>query len=275
MTGPTPDLAALRERIRRLEGWPDAAAAPAVPLGLAAIDRALPGGGLARGAVHELMPPDPGDGAATAFLAVIVGRLAAAGCDGPVLWVSARGDLFAPGVLAYGWRPERLLQVRVRTVADALWVMEDGLRCAALAAVAGDVGDLDFAVTRRLQLAAAGHGVPLLLHRPWRRTLVPSAAATRWRVAAAPAPCPTAAPETGDPVWRLDLVRCRGGRPGHWTVAFDRARRVLYRADGAQPSSGGRVDAGEERPHRRADLGAAGRVDPRVAERHPVEAFVE
>lgn len=236
MTRPPPDLAALRERVRRLEQSPGAAQTPAVPLGLDAIDRALPGGGLARGAVHELLTPDPADGAATAFLAVIAGRLPAAGFDGPVLWVSARDDLFPPGIPAYGWRPERLLRVRCKSVTDVLWVMEDGLRCTGLAAVAGDVGDLDFALTRRLQLAAGEKGVPLLLHRPWRRSLIPSAAATRWRVAAAPSPLEAPA-ATGAPVWTLDLLRCRGGRPGAWTVGYDFGTRTLYETVAEPPAA--------------------------------------
>lgn len=251
MTAPPPDLAALRERVRRLEQSPGAAGAAVVPLGLEAIDRALPGGGLARGAVHELLTPDPDDGAATAFLAVIAGRLPAAGFEGPVLWVSARDDLFPPGILAYGWRPERLLRVRCKSVADVLWVMEDALRCPGLAAVAGDVGDLDFAITRRLQLAAGEKGVPLLLHRPWRQTLVPSAAATRWRVAAAPSPPEVTAP-AARPVWTLDLVRNRGGRPGAWTVGFDFHTRALYETAAAPPEEIGQP-AGGSHPGGRAD----------------------
>jgi protein ImuA len=137
-------------------------------------------------------------------------------------------------------------------VADALWVMEDGLRCPALAAVAGDVGDLDFAVSRRLQLAAAGHGVPLLLHRPWRRVLVPSAATTRWRVAARPS-MPEAGAGGGDPVWRLDLLRCRGGRPGSWTVAFDCARQALYEAREAAPEPETAPELGPAPDHRHVD----------------------
>src|SRR3954468_1154491 len=55
-------LNALRDRIRRIE-------APArhgvLPFGVAAIDRALPGGGLALGAVHEILGQggDEGGGA--------------------------------------------------------------------------------------------------------------------------------------------------------------------------------------------------------------------
>jgi protein ImuA len=71
-------LLELRERIRRIER--SAATAHGVlPFGIAAIDRALPGGGLARGALHEIlgMGADEEDGAlAGAFAAGILGRLA-------------------------------------------------------------------------------------------------------------------------------------------------------------------------------------------------------
>ena len=67
----------LRERVRRIER-PAATVHGVLPFGVAAIDRALPGGGLARGAVHELlgMGGDEEDGAlAAAFAAGILGRL--------------------------------------------------------------------------------------------------------------------------------------------------------------------------------------------------------
>src|ERR1044071_4088336 len=72
---PPASLAALRDRIRQIE-------APArhgvLPFEVAAIDRALPGGGLALGAVHEILGQggDEEDGAAAAgFVAGILARL--------------------------------------------------------------------------------------------------------------------------------------------------------------------------------------------------------
>jgi protein ImuA len=67
----------LRERVRRIERSP-AMAHGVLPFGVAAIDRALPGGGLARGALHEILGAggDEEDGAlAAAFAASILGRL--------------------------------------------------------------------------------------------------------------------------------------------------------------------------------------------------------
>src|ERR1051325_8549773 len=73
MSGAAP-ICALRERIRLIE-------APArhgvLPFGVAAIDNALPGGGLALGAVPEILGAggDEGDGAAAAgFAAGILAR---------------------------------------------------------------------------------------------------------------------------------------------------------------------------------------------------------
>ena len=68
-------LLALRERVRRIER-PAAMVHGVLPFGVAAIDRALPGGGLARGALHEIlgMGGDEEDGAlAAAFAAGILG----------------------------------------------------------------------------------------------------------------------------------------------------------------------------------------------------------
>src|SRR5436853_5656750 len=68
-------LAALRERIRHIE---QPASHGVLPFGVAAIDRALPGGGLALGAVHEILGAggDEEDGAAAAgFIAGILARL--------------------------------------------------------------------------------------------------------------------------------------------------------------------------------------------------------
>src|SRR5438552_15302747 len=70
-------LPELRERVRRIERSP-AMAHEVLHFGVAAIDRALPGGGLARGALHEILGAggDEEDGALpAAFAARILGRL--------------------------------------------------------------------------------------------------------------------------------------------------------------------------------------------------------
>ncbi len=253
-------LLTLRERVRRIER-PAAAVHGVLPFGVAAIDQMLPGGGLARGAVHELvgMGGDEEDGAlAAAFAAGILGRLEQ---DGIVLWCLPRPDLYGPGLAALGLDPARLVLVRARRDADILWVMEEGLRATGVAAVVGEVGTFPAVASRRLQLAAERSGVTAFVLRRWRdgseaarERSLPNAAATRWRIAALPSqpipfcltsscplphpfPPPHAGegmggglrrskwesvegeePGVGHPRWRVELLRCRGGKPACWEM---------------------------------------------------------
>ncbi|HEY0522326.1 MAG TPA: damage-inducible protein [Stellaceae bacterium] len=217
-----------------------AAKRPALPFGIAAIDALLPGGGLAAGALHEIMGagPDEEDGAVTAaFAAGILARLARGGTGGgTVLWCLVRSDLHAPGLARLGLDPARLVVVRGRRDADVLWAMEEALREGGggggngpVAAVLGEVSGLPATAGRRLQLAAETSGVTALVLRRWptgavaaRQRGVPTAASTRWRVAALPSvPAAAGEPGVGRPLWRVELLRCRGaaaGVPASWIV---------------------------------------------------------
>jgi protein ImuA len=214
-------LAGLRAEVARLEGRVGGmmAGGQALAFGLPAIDRVLPGGGLARGALHEVggggAGMAPGNEAALAFLAGIAARL-----SGPVLWVVPRMDLFAPGLATAGLAPERVLFAEAPSDKAMLAVMEEGLRHAGLAAVIGEVARIGLTPSRRLHLAAGASGVTaLLLCRQMAEA--PSAAVTRWRVAGMPRPRAAGEPwheegsgltsDMGRARWRLDLLRCRGG----------------------------------------------------------------
>src|SRR5215470_9633190 len=224
-------LPELRERVRRIER-PAATAHGVLPFGVAAIDQVLPGGGFARGALHEIMGMGGGeeDGAlAAAFAATILGRLAASPTspshEGMVLWCLPRPDLYGPGLAAHGLDPERVVLVRTSRDAEILWAMEEGLRSPGIAAVVGEVGTLPAVASRRLQLAAERSGATAFLLRRWREggqaareRALPNAATTRWRVAALPSQPSRGEPGVGRPQWRVVLLRCRGGEPGCWEM---------------------------------------------------------
>src|SRR5687767_15209543 len=120
-------LAALRARVARLEraGADGALArrgsAAAVPL-CDAIGAALPGGGLARAAVHEVLAADPG--AAAGFCGLLLAR-----ARGTVLWIAAEPDAWPPGLARFGLSPADLVLVQAPRRQDALWAMEESLRC--------------------------------------------------------------------------------------------------------------------------------------------------
>ncbi|MFD2232618.1 ImuA family protein [Phaeospirillum tilakii] len=196
-----PALAALRARIAALEGGGGAAPAGVLPLGVAAIDRRLPRGGLTLGGLHDLAGA-AGDGAATAFAAMLLGRLAAH-CAKPVLWIGADADLYPPGLAGLGLTPARLLLARPLRGDAALWAAEEGLRCRDLAAVLVESGGIAPIAARRLHLAARASGVTALLLGEGERGGV---AESRWRVTAAANP--GACIESWR--WRVTLRCCRG-----------------------------------------------------------------
>src|SRR6201999_2666215 len=83
----------LREHIAAIEGV--GARYASLPFDLPAIDRHLPSGGLASGALHEVSGGMElaDDAAATVFLAGILARI-----DGPVFWCLRWRDLFSPAL---------------------------------------------------------------------------------------------------------------------------------------------------------------------------------
>jgi len=248
-----PVLEALRSELGRLErperrGHKGAA----MPFGLPAIDTALPGGGLALGALHEAWGAGSQveHGTAASLLAAwLLARVA-----GEVVWVMQQRDLYPPALAAVGLTPERVFYVHARNPKMVLLVMEEGLRHAGLAGVVGELsGPLSLTASRRLQLAAEVSGVTAFLVRRSRRfddpvLAQPSAAATRWRVASVPSapPLPDSpdTPGLGPPHWRLELLRCRGGEPHSWMLeAFDATGRCRV-----VPDLGDRPAAPERRP---------------------------
>jgi len=215
--------AAVAEELRRLlpkmEG---VRKAPPIPFGLAAIDRYLPEGGLAGGALHEIVPEQDALAAAFGFVVALLARLARGRTLFfviPTYRFRRYGRLYGHGVSALGLNPGRLILVETAQRQDTLWAIEEALHSHAPAAVVGLIDKLDLRLSQRLQLAATDAGLPLFLLRP-AEILQSSAAATRWRVG----PLPAARDRFGlieRARWRLMLERCRNGRAGEWMVEYD------------------------------------------------------
>jgi protein ImuA len=208
-------LADLRRYLAEAEGFGQEAAV--LPLGQRAIDSVLPWQGLPLAALHEIENGSAAeeDGAASLFLAGILARLKPAQ---PVLWCLQHADLHPPGLALAGLEAKRLVLLRAPNEREILWAMEEGLRSRALAAVVGEVEAYSMSASRRLQLAAESTGVTgFILHRRARHDAV-SAAVTRWRIAALPSAPVLGEPGIGQPRWRVELLRCRGGMPGVWEM---------------------------------------------------------
>ena len=235
------NLKRLKAHIQRLEGFGGTLAEAnrqVLPFGIDEIDDRLPGGGLARGALHEVFAADAG--IATAFCALLAGRLAKDAENASILWCERpwtldAGALYGPALLQFGIDPARLILVRVRRDNDALWAMEEGLRCGQVAAVVGELDDISLTASRRLQLAAEETGVTALSLRSKVDKPPPSAAATRWRLDAVTHEkdrprandnndflnTPPALPGLGAARWQAELFRCRGGTSANWMMEWN------------------------------------------------------
>ena len=206
----TAAMAALRRQLAGLEhagNRPDADARGPIPLS-PALDRALPAGGLARAALHEVLAVGGMlGGAALGFAGLALAR-----SGGTVLWIAPEPEAWPPGLLRFGLRPEQLVMVRATRAPDALWAMEEALRCRAVSGVLMVSPGVGLTAGRRLMLAAESGGALGILLRPDSARAGPAVALTRWRVGPLPARVPD------EPHWQVELLRSRGGAGGRWAL---------------------------------------------------------
>jgi protein ImuA len=186
---------------------------------------------LSNSTLSELFAVHPRDGGWTGFL------LAQLMPDKPLLWVQDRTAILESGRIHPPGLPTRdLIHVEARDAKDALWAMEEGVRCSCLSAVIGEIwGDpraLDFTATRRLAVAAERSGTPCWLVRLGGAANL-SGARMRWRIASAPSLINALdARAPGAAAWDAELFRARGMPPGRWRLAHEAGAFHLVAASG-------------------------------------------
>jgi protein ImuA len=205
--------------LRRLRDAMTSIAHGALALDGGAMDAAL-GGGLALGALHEITAQGiEAEFAASpaAFLAALLARLPT---GRPIFWVALLGDLYPPGLIAFGLDPARLIQLRATSDDEALAIAETLLRAGVATAVVAEIGRAGPLAGRRLQLACLGRGTTGFVLRRFphgaRASEPLTAAVTRWRIAPATSTPVLRAP--GGARWQVELQHARGGVPGAWIV---------------------------------------------------------
>ena len=213
-----------------------------ISTGHAIVDSAL-GGGLMRGALHDILPVNPQDGAAASGFAL--GLVALFSCQ-KTNWVWVRqgmagketGEPYGPGLAAFGLDPNRLILVMTGDIREALRATEESVRCSALSSVLfepwGDPKALDLTATRRLILAAEASNVALITLRSGGHVALGSAR-TRWAISAASSNPEQGATGTnagiGNPIFKVALTLNRqagAGEPdGPWIMEWNHAKRIF------------------------------------------------
>ncbi|MBN7811326.1 Error-prone repair protein ImuA [Algoriphagus sp. H41] len=213
----------LKAKIMELEGFSSSPKLPADSLGLGAFESAFPGGSFPLGTVHEFISLHPADAASTnGFISGLLASLVRQG--GFCLWVSNRRSIFPPGLKRFGIAPERVIFIDLKKEKDVLWAMELGLKCSSLSAVVGELQELSFTESQRLQLAVEQSKVTGLLHRHHPKYQHALACTTRWKIVSLGSHLPEGMPGVGFPTWQVSLLKVRNGRPGEWKMEWKEGR---------------------------------------------------
>ena len=235
MSGKSDIILQLEREILPLQGFKPPKGGGATDFGLGPMHTAFPNGHFPTGTVHEFMSTTAEGAAASAgFMGGLLGILMRGG--GAVLWIGGAGAsagagmsmgvrrrVFPMALTNFGIEPDRVVFVELSRQKDMLWVMEEALKCEGLAAVVGEIPEISFTASRRLQLAVEQSRVTgfLLRHQP--RSLGVNACVARWRVSAMASELAAGLPGVGFPRWNVELLKIRNGRPVEWAAGRFRA----------------------------------------------------
>lgn len=208
----------LQRDILRLQGFTSKSNA-AINIELEPLKDAFPNGSFPLGAIHEFLSSRIEDSAATnGFVSGLLASLMRN--SGTTLWISSARTLFPPALKSLGLEPDRFIFIDLLKEKDVLWAMDEALKCGALAAVVGEVRELDFTMSRRLQLAVEKSKVTGFILRHNFRKLNTTACVSRWKITHLPSESVNALPGIGFPNWRVELLRMRNGKSGVWDIQF-------------------------------------------------------
>ncbi len=229
-------VTALRSDILRMQGM-QVAQSLVTDLGLGSLREAFPGGSFPLGAVHEFLSPVAEGAASTAgFISGLLSSLM--GDNGTALWISAARTIFPPALRSFGIQPDRVVFVDLKKEKDVLWVMDEALKCGALSAVVGEMKDINFTESRRLQLAVEQSKSTGFILRN-NAKLNTTACVSRWRITPLASELIDDLPGVGFPQWRVELLRMRNGRSGVWDLKWinERFAPVNIRASRMLPNT--------------------------------------
>lgn len=188
-------------------------------VGLGEIETAFPGNIFPRAAVHELISSSAEDASSTnGFISVILGKLMQK--NGCCIWISNKRKIFPPALKAFGIDPERILFVDAWKVKDALWTIEEALKCDALTAVVGEISEISFNDSRRLQLAVEKSKVTGFIHRQQPKAINAVACVSRWKISPVASVLSGKMPGVGFPRWDVELLKVRNGQTGKWLLQW-------------------------------------------------------
>lgn len=189
-----------------------------------AIKQSFPNGTFPLAAIHEFMAATPEETTSSAaFITALSTMLLKE--NGMALWVNTSSSIFPPALQTMGIAPDRFIFLQVKNNKEVLWVLEEALKCAALTIVIGEVHQLDFNESRKLQLAVEESKVTGFIIRQSKHTTT-TASASRWKISSLPSDLINGLPGIGFPKWKVELLRVRNGKPGSWQMQWHKGKFI-------------------------------------------------
>lgn len=190
---------------------------PDMKLGI--IEHAFPEKTFPFGVIHEFISPTAESATATnGFISGLLGKLMKK--QGLCVWISNRRTVFPSALKAFGITPDQVIFIDLLRESDVLWAVEEALKSEAIAAVVGEIKELDFIQSRRLQLAVEKSKVTGFVHRYRPRTENTVTCVTRWKIQPIPCMSEDEMPGLGFPRWHVELSKVRNGKPGNWDIEW-------------------------------------------------------
>jgi protein ImuA len=189
---------------------------------LGLIRHAFPNNTFPSAAIHEFHCTGLEDASASCgFIAAILSSLMQK--SGVSIWISQTQMIFPPALKTFGINPDRIIFINLKKEKQLLWVMEEALKCDGLSAVVGDIKEISFTESRRLQLAVEQSRVTGFLLRRNPKNLA-TASVSRWKIKPLPGELETDMPGLGFPRWNVELMKVRNGNPGNWQMEWRSGR---------------------------------------------------
>ena len=216
-------IAQLQKDILPLQGFRPILNNSALDTGLGLIRTAFPNSSFPLGAVHEFISSGSEDTAATTgFVSGILASLMRK--NGACIWIASQRTIFPPALRSFGIAPDKIIFIDLKKEKEILWAMEEALKCEGLSAVVGEIKELSFTASRRLQLAVEQSKVTGFVLRNDPRSINTTACVTRWKITSLPGELADGIPGVGFPHWNVDLLKVRNGKPGTWQITYAAGR---------------------------------------------------
>ena len=187
--------------------------------GLLPFSNAFPNHIFPKNAIHEFVSYASTDAASTnAFIAALTGKFLKEGdlC----LWIANQTKIFPAGLKHFGLDPDRIIFIDSAKPKETLWIIEEALKCEALKAVVGEIKELSFTESRRLQLAVEHSNVTGFIHRHQPYTKQALACTARWQITPLPSQTLDRLPGIGHSHWQVELLKIKNGMPHGWNVSW-------------------------------------------------------